>query len=173
MQKRRKRGGISADQVRRRNSLREPRWSTWHGSHSGLEDGVQNSNSSGSIEFESSTKLVNSPDDIIATTNFIPATFGGTSAGTGIAFDVSNRFHYGRLRFGNAAGSELVTLPMRLRTQRFEGQIFVDDGDDSCSGLVLSALDLTPSPVGPRVDPDTREYSASGGRQWTDSERTQ
>ncbi|MAG32029.1 MAG: hypothetical protein CL908_14195 [Deltaproteobacteria bacterium] len=72
-----------------------------------------------------------------------PATFGGT----GVPFDVSNRFQFGRLRFENAAGSELVDLPMRLRTQQFDGVVFVDDSQDSCSSVSPSTLDLTRNPT--------------------------
>ncbi len=75
-----------------------------------------------------------------------PFTVGGTSPGTGIAFDVSKRFQLGRLRFSNAHGSELVALPMPLHTQRFDGSVFVDDDSDSCSRVPAGALSLSPSP---------------------------
>ncbi|MBY0399329.1 LamG domain-containing protein [Myxococcota bacterium] len=75
-----------------------------------------------------------------------PFRVGGTAAGTGIAFDVSKRFQFGRLRLDNAFGSELVALPMRLRTQRFDGTAFIDDDTDSCSRVPTTALALSPSP---------------------------
>ncbi|MEZ4334520.1 MAG: LamG domain-containing protein [Myxococcota bacterium] len=76
-----------------------------------------------------------------------PFRVGGTAAGTGIAFDVSKRFQLGRLRLDNAFGSELTPLPMRLRTQRFDGIAFDDDDTDSCSAVPASALVLTPAPA--------------------------
>ncbi|MFO0689645.1 MAG: LamG domain-containing protein [Myxococcota bacterium] len=75
-----------------------------------------------------------------------PFRVGGTTTGAGIAFDVAKRFQYGRLRLDNAFGSELVTLPMRLRTQRFDGTAFGDDDADSCSRIPSTALVLSPSP---------------------------
>ncbi len=76
-----------------------------------------------------------------------PFRVGGTAAGTGIAFDTAKRFQFGRLRVDNAYGSELVTLPMRLRAQRFDGTAFADDDSDSCSTVTESALILSPSPA--------------------------
>ncbi|MBK7950061.1 MAG: hypothetical protein IPK00_15220 [Deltaproteobacteria bacterium] len=76
-----------------------------------------------------------------------PFRVGGTSAGAGIDFDVARRFQYGRVRLDNAFGSELVTLPMRLRTQRFDGTAFGDDDADSCSRIPSTAIRLTPSPA--------------------------
>lgn len=74
-----------------------------------------------------------------------PFRVGGTTPGTGIPFDVSKRFQWGRLRLDNAYGSELVPLPMRLRTQRFDGRAFADDDSDSCSRIPTSALVTVPT----------------------------
>ena len=76
-----------------------------------------------------------------------PFRFGGTTTGTGIAFDVSKQFHFGRLRIENAAGSERVDLPLRLVAQRFDGMVFVDDDFDSCSSIAEANLTMTPSPA--------------------------
>jgi hypothetical protein len=75
-----------------------------------------------------------------------PFTVGGTSIGAGMTFDVSKRFQFGRLRIDNAHGSELVTLPMSLRAQRFDGSVFVNDDNDNCSRIPTATLSLTPSP---------------------------
>lgn len=82
-----------------------------------------------------------------------PVRIGGTSAGAGIAFDVAKRFQYGRLRLDNAFGSELVRLPMRLRTQRFDGTAFGDDDADSCSRIPATAIVLSPSPASLAASP--------------------
>lgn len=76
-----------------------------------------------------------------------PFVVGGTSLGMGIAFDISKRFQFGRLRIENAHGSELVDLPMSLRTQSFDGDVFVDDGNDSCSQIDEASLAFTREPA--------------------------
>lgn len=75
-----------------------------------------------------------------------PFTIGGTTTGSGIDFDASKRFQYGRVAIENAHGSELSDLPVRLRTQRFTGISFADDTNDSCTQIPVSAIVLTPSP---------------------------
>ncbi|MHA7839720.1 MAG: DUF6701 domain-containing protein, partial [bacterium] len=89
-------------------------------------------------------------DDIAYPLN--PATIGGTAVGAGIDFDVSNRFQLGRVRVDNAFGSDLVALPMSLRTQRFDGTAFVDEDADSCTRIPVAALDLSPAPTGLSTD---------------------
>lgn len=76
-----------------------------------------------------------------------PFRFGGTTAGAGMAFDVSKRFQFGRLRLENGHGSELVDLPLRLVTQRFDGRVFADDDSDSCSDLSAGHITLSPTPA--------------------------
>lgn len=75
-----------------------------------------------------------------------PFRFGSTASGSGMAFDVSKRFQYGRLRIDNAHGSELVDLSVPLRAQRFDGITFVDDGNDSCTRIEADHLTLAPAP---------------------------
>ncbi|MEZ4355484.1 MAG: DUF6701 domain-containing protein [Myxococcota bacterium] len=82
-----------------------------------------------------------------------PFRVGGTQPGTGIAFDVSKRIQLGRLRFENAAGSELLDLSMRLGTQVFDGTAFVDDDDDSCSLVRETHLALVRTPATLATDP--------------------
>lgn len=76
-----------------------------------------------------------------------PFRVGGTTTGTGIAFEPARRFQHGRLRLDNAFGSERVTLPMRLRVQRFDGTAFADDDSDSCTQLPTTALVRTSTPT--------------------------
>ncbi len=61
-----------------------------------------------------------------------PVTFG---AGTGIAFSTGASQFYGRLALQNAAGSELLDLPMSLATQYYvnSAQGFVTTSQDSCT----------------------------------------
>jgi MSHA biogenesis protein MshQ len=69
-------------------------------------------------------------DSVAATAN--PAIFG---AGGGIAFTNGPEIRYGRLRFTNAVGSELVNLPVPLRAEYFAGPAigFVANVADSCT----------------------------------------
>jgi len=76
-----------------------------------------------------------------------PYTVGGTTSGAGIAFSAGSRFLYGRLRVDNAHGSELVDLPVSSRAQHFDGDVFIDDNDDSCSQIDVAHLGLTRTPI--------------------------
>lgn len=62
-----------------------------------------------------------------------PAVFNGT--GSGIAFDSGNAFRYGRLKLGNAFGSETLDLPIPLEAQYWNGTFFVTNGSDNCTSL--------------------------------------
>jgi MSHA biogenesis protein MshQ len=61
-----------------------------------------------------------------------PVTFG---SGSGIAFSAGNAQRYGRLAIRNAAGSELLDLPVSLTTQYYlgSGQGFATNTADSCT----------------------------------------
>ena len=78
-----------------------------------------------------------------------PFLVGGTTSGSGISFDVAKRFQFGRLRIENSHGTELVDRPVPLRTQFFDGAVFVDDGSDSCSRVEAANLIAAPEPAGP------------------------
>ena len=52
----------------------------------------------------------------------------------------------GRLPIENAHGSELIDLPVRRRTEVYDGARFVDDSSDSCSRVRVTDLTTTPSP---------------------------
>jgi hypothetical protein len=80
-------------------------------------------------------------DNVAALTN--PAVFGSSG---GIAFSDGAGIRYGRLRFGNALGSELVDLPVPLVAEYFAGPAigFVTNPGDSCTTDVeLSLGDFT------------------------------
>ncbi len=99
-----------------------------------------------------------------------PLRIGGTAAGAGIAFAPSKRFQYGRLRLDNAFGSELVTLPMRLRVQRFDGTRFDDDDLDSCSEIPASALVRSASPTDLATTPSLGHvplFAGDAGLAWS------
>ena len=93
-----------------------------------------------------------------------PFTIGTAAPAGGIAFDVSKRFQYGRLRFDNAFGSELLDLDLNLRVQRFEAMAFVDDPNDSCTRLPVSSLRLTPTPGTLTATPQIRHTPLLSGQ---------
>lgn len=69
-------------------------------------------------------------DSVAAVSN--PVTFGG---GSGIVFSNGPEFRYGRIRFVNAAGSELVNLPVGLFSEYYVNAAtgFTRNTDDSCT----------------------------------------
>lgn len=68
-----------------------------------------------------------------------PVTFG---AGGGIAFDAGSEIRYGRIRLGNAFGSELVSLPVPAVVEHYAGDAvgFVVNAADVCTGGVNLSL---------------------------------
>jgi hypothetical protein len=68
-----------------------------------------------------------------------PVTIGGAG---GMLFSAGNTQWYGRLAFKNAVGSELLDLPVPLRTEYYAGatQGFVVNTVDSCTSGVTLAL---------------------------------
>jgi len=75
-------------------------------------------------------------DGAVALTN--PVTFG---AGSGIPFNAGEEMRYGRLRFTNAIGSELVNLSVPLIAEYFAGANgFVPNVDDSCTNGITLGL---------------------------------
>ena len=80
-------------------------------------------------------------DAVSASAN--PAVFG---AAGGIGFSAGNEIRYGRLRFTNAVGSELVNLPVPLAAEYYAGPAigFVANAADSCTtGVDLSFSGFT------------------------------
>lgn len=73
-----------------------------------------------------------------------PAALVFNGGGTGIAFDVSNSIRYGRLRIGNASGSQLVPLRLPLELQHFSGGAFVTNTGDTCTTLAATNFELGP-----------------------------
>jgi hypothetical protein len=68
-----------------------------------------------------------------------PLIFNGT--GSGIPFDASNLFRYGRLVLSNANGAETLDLPVPMATQYWNGSNFVNNTDDNCT--TLAGLNIT------------------------------
>ena len=68
-----------------------------------------------------------------------PVTFG---AGTGIGFSTSASQRYGRLFIRNAAGSELLELPVSMTTQYYlnSTQGFITNVQDSCTAAPILAF---------------------------------
>ncbi|MGE4544393.1 MAG: DUF6701 domain-containing protein [Pedobacter sp.] len=79
-------------------------------------------------------------DGIAADAN--PVSFGEATAGNGIAFDAGKDMRWGRLVMKNAYGSELLALSMPLRTEYFDGTVFVQNLQDACTALALTDLVL-------------------------------
>lgn len=99
-----------------------------------------------------------------------PFRVGGTTTGAGMAFEPARRFQHGRLRLDNAFGSERVTLPMRLRVQRFDGTAFADDDSDSCTRVPTTALVRTSTPTAFATSPSLDHIpllSGDAGLTWS------
>lgn len=75
-----------------------------------------------------------------------PVRFGDASPGNGMAWSAGKSIRWGRLVVGNAHGSELVTLPVPLRAEWFDGTSFLTHLADACTSLPLPPLQLTPVP---------------------------
>lgn len=54
----------------------------------------------------------------------------------------TTQVRYGRLRLGNAFGSELLDLPLPLAAEYWNGIGFVPNGDDSCTALASANVEL-------------------------------
>jgi len=86
-------------------------------------------------------------------TTTAPVVFGGTTAGTGIAFTGgANDIRFGRLAVDNAHGSERLPLDVPLRAE-YWGSVagstgFVTSGGDTCTSLATGDILLAPSPAG-------------------------
>jgi len=73
------------------------------------------------------------------------ATFNG--GGTGITFDgggaaAGAEFRYGRLRLQNASGSQLISLPIPIETQYWNGTAFITNTADNCTVVATDNLAL-------------------------------
>lgn len=79
-------------------------------------------------------------DGIAAEAN--PVTFGAAAAGAGMAFDHGKEMRWGRLAMKNAYGSELLVLSMPMRSEYFNGSVFVPNHADGCTSLPLGRLIL-------------------------------
>ena len=71
-----------------------------------------------------------------------PLVFDG--GGAGVAFDSGAEFRYGRLRLGNANGSQLVPLPVLMEAQYWLGAPgFVTNAADNCTAVGSSSLAMS------------------------------
>ncbi len=72
-----------------------------------------------------------------------PTCISGILAATPLAFDAGSTFRYGRLRLGNAYGSELLDLPIPLEAQYWDaGGYYVSNAGDSCTSFNVSSIIL-------------------------------
>ncbi len=75
-----------------------------------------------------------------------PARFGAATPGNGIAWSAGKAQRFGRLRFDNAHGSELVALPVPLRAEFWDGASFLPHVSDVCTSLTIAELSMAPAP---------------------------
>ena len=59
-----------------------------------------------------------------------------------VVFDAGNEFRYGRLKLGNAHGSELLKLPIPIQTQYWNVTSFVKNTADNCTSLTAANITL-------------------------------
>lgn len=71
-----------------------------------------------------------------------PARFGAASAGNGIAFDTGKELRFGRLRLQNAHGSQLISMPISMEAQYWNGTAFVTNAADSCTSFATANVAL-------------------------------
>ena len=57
-----------------------------------------------------------------------------------ISFDAGNQFYYGRLRLENAYGSTLISMPLPLKAQRWNGTAFVTNDVDNCTTIAAGNI---------------------------------
>jgi MSHA biogenesis protein MshQ len=76
-----------------------------------------------------------------------PVSFGTATAGNGIAFAggaTAKQMRFGRLKLGNAFGSELLDLPIPIETQYYNsGGVYVTNVNDNCTSIALGNLVLS------------------------------
>jgi MSHA biogenesis protein MshQ len=70
-----------------------------------------------------------------------PVSFGAPSAGNGIAFSSAKTVRFGRLRLTNTNGSQLISMPIRMETQYWNGTAFVTAAD-TCTTIAPSNISL-------------------------------
>jgi len=86
------------------------------------------------------------------------AIFNG--GGTGMAFDAGNLFRYGRLKLGNAFGSELLDLPIPVEAQYWNGNVFVTNTADNCT--IITATNIAMGNYLTNLSPCKTAISVSG-----------
>jgi hypothetical protein len=106
--------------------------------------GKFNANISDTISVTDASEIAVTGNGSITTAT--PLVFNG--AGTGIAFDLVNEFRYGRLRVENANGSQLISMPIPLQAQYWNGSNFVTNTADNCTTITPSNIAIG-NPQGP------------------------
>lgn len=73
-----------------------------------------------------------------------PVAFGVASAGNGISFNNGKQMRFGRLRLGNANGSQLLPLPLQMQAQYWNsaGTAFITNTADSCTTIAAANIAL-------------------------------
>lgn len=95
-----------------------------------------------------------------------PFVFNG--GGSGIAFDAGAAFRYGRLRLGNANGSQLVPLQVPMETQYWNGSSFITNSADNCTTVTAANVGLgnyTPNLDAGETTPTIAAGPFSSGRK--------
>lgn len=87
----------------------------------------------------------------LATCRILDSQGAAVTWGTNIAFDAGNGFRQGRLRLSNAAGSELLPLPVPLTAQYWNGQGWVANAADQCTALSAPTLTFFPQTADNRL----------------------
>ncbi len=94
-----------------------------------------------------------------------PARFGQASAGNGIAFSTGKPMRFGRFAIGNAYGSQLVPLAVRVEAQYWSGpptNAFITNTLDNCT--VVAPANYAMSNFTPNLSPSpTCKTAISGG----------
>ncbi|MBI3067636.1 MAG: hypothetical protein HYY79_01745, partial [Betaproteobacteria bacterium] len=72
-----------------------------------------------------------------------PAQFGDITAGNGIAFNSGKQMRFGRLRLGNANGSQLLPLTIPIETQYWNGTAFITNTADGCTALAGTNVEMS------------------------------
>ncbi|KPK38533.1 MAG: hypothetical protein AMJ69_08220, partial [Gammaproteobacteria bacterium SG8_47] len=91
-----------------------------------------------------------------------PARFGQASAGAGMTFNSGKPMRFGRFAMGNANGSQLLPLTVRVEAQYWSGTAFVTNTLDSCSTITSTDYAMS-NYTGNLSGSPTCETAISGG----------
>jgi len=81
-------------------------------------------------------------DNVVYAAN--PASIGQATAGNGITFSSGKDMRFGRLRLGNATGSNLLPLTLRMETQYWVASgYFITNTADNCTTITTANVGLS------------------------------